>query len=441
MRQEPNETRFWYYVLPSMLTMLLSGFYAIVDGFFVGQATGDIGLGAINLAWPIAALLQASGIGVGVGGSVLMSLYSGGGDPKKAASVRGCTILTLAVFSALLMGGFFLGYPAVLRAFGAQGELLAAAESYIRMVLFGTFFQVFGCGLTPLLKNSRRAVLAMFIMVSGLAANIALDALFVMVFGWGISGAGAATVAAQGVVALFSLIALCTDRHLPIRLSDFRPDVRLMLHTLKIGLSPFGVAMAPSIVIIFTNWQCIRYGGDTAVAAYSVLSYISTTFLCLLQGIGDGAQPIVSFLYGAARFEEMERVRRRMFRLALILGCAFLLISLPTTGFFTELFGVSKDAGDMARTGLILTALAYPFAGIVRNAISYFYAVDNTRLSTFFVYADPLLFTPLFLLILPPAFCVNGIWTVLAAVQFSLCILILIALFRTKKAETDEKKT
>lgn len=441
MRKEPNENRFWHYVLPSMLTMVLSGFYAIVDGFFVGQATGDIGLGAINIAWPIAALLQSIGIGVGVGGSVLMSLFSGAGDAKKTAAARGNTILTLTLFSVLLMGGLFLSYPAILRAFGAQGELLSAAELYIRMVLFGTFFQVFGCGLTPILKNSRRAVLAMIIMISGLVTNIVLDALLVMVFRWGISGAGAATVAAQGVVALASLIALCTDRQLPFRLSDFRPDFRLMLRTLKIGLSPFGVAMAPSIVIIFANWQCIRYGGDTAVAAYSVLSYVSATFLYLLQGIGDGAQPIISFLYGAARFEEMERVRRRMFRLALALGCVFLLISLPTTGFFTVLFGVSEEAAEMARTGLILTAFAYPFAGIVRSAISYFYAVDNTKMSTFFVYADPLLFTPLFLVILPLIFDINGIWTVLAAVQFTLCALILLALFRMKKAKKDEKGT
>lgn len=441
MRKEPNEKRFWYYVLPSMLTMVLSGFYAIVDGFFVGQATGDIGLGAINIAWPIAALLQAAGIGVGVGGSVLISLFSGAQDAKKAAAARGNTILTLTLFSVLLMSSLFLGYPAILRMFGAQGELLSAAESYIRMVLFGTFFQVFGCGLTPILKNSRRAVLAMIIMISGLVTNIVLDALLVMVFQWGISGAGAATVAAQGVVALSSLIALCTDRQLPFRLSDFRPDTRLMLRTLKIGLSPFGVAMAPSIVIIFANWQCIRYGGDTAVAAYSVLSYVSATFLYLLQGIGDGAQPIISFLYGAARFEEMERVRRRMFRLALTLGCAFLLVSLPTTGFFADLFGVSEEAAEMARTGLILTALAYPFAGIVRSAISYFYAVDNTKMSTFFVYTDPLLFTPLFLVVLPLAFGINGIWTVLAAVQFTLCALILLALFRTKKTKKGEKKT
>ena len=101
MRKEPDEKRFWYYVLPSMLTMVLSGFYAIVDGFFVGQATGDIGLGAINLAWPIAAVLQATGIGVGVGGSVLMSLYGGAGDRKKAALAKGNTLFTLALFSVL----------------------------------------------------------------------------------------------------------------------------------------------------------------------------------------------------------------------------------------------------------------------------------------------------------------------------------------------------
>lgn len=107
MRKEPDEKRFWYYVLPSMLTMVLSGFYAIVDGFFVGQATGDIGLGAINLAWPIAAVLQATGIGVGVGGSVLMSLYGGAGDRKKAALAKGNTLFTLALFSVLLMVVFY----------------------------------------------------------------------------------------------------------------------------------------------------------------------------------------------------------------------------------------------------------------------------------------------------------------------------------------------
>lgn len=440
MRKEPDEKRFWYYVLPSMLTMVLSGFYAIVDGFFVGQATGDIGLGAINLAWPIAAVLQATGIGVGVGGSVLMSLYGGAGDRKKAALAKGNTLFTLALFSVLLMVVFLCSYPFILQAFGAQGELLSASQAYIRTVLFGTFFQVFGCGLTPILKNSLRAVLAMLIMVSGLIANIVLDALFVMVFGWGITGAAAATVAAQAIVAFFSLIALCTDRHLPFHLSDFKPDFHLILRTLKIGLSPFGISLAPSIVIIFANWQCIRYGGDTAVAAYSVLSYVSTTFLCLLQGIGDGAQPIVSYLFGASRIEEMERVRRRMFRMAIILGSAFFLFSIPTASFFAGLFGVSQEAGDMARTGLILTATAYPFAGIVRSAISYFYAVDKTKQSTFLVYADPLLLTPLFLLILPTFFDVNGIWSVMGAVQFTLCITVCLIMLYMRKTRKNEKK-
>lgn len=440
MHREPSEKRFWHYVLPSMLTMLLSGFYAIVDGFFVGQATGDIGLGAINVAWPIAAVLQATGIGIGVGGSVIMSMHLGSDDAESAARARGNTILALLGAALLLTVGFLSSYGAILRGFGAQGELLTAAEEYIRVVLYGTFFQVLGCGLTPILKNSRRVMLAMFIMVSGLVTNIVLDALFVMVFRWGLGGAAAATAAAQGVVAVCSLIALLSDRRLPVCLRDFRPHFAMILRALKIGLSPFGIALAPSIVIVFANWQCIRYGGDTAVAAYSVLSYVAATFLCLLQGVGDGAQPIISYLYGAGRTEEMMRVRRRMFRLAFLLGLAFLAVSIPTTGFFAELFGVSSAASEMARPGLILTALAYPFAGIVRSAVSFFYAVDDTKRSTFFAYTDPLLFTPAFLFILPLLFGVNGIWSAMAAVQVTLSVIALFILRREKKQKKERKK-
>ena len=105
MHPAPTEKRFWYYVLPSMLTMVLSGFYVIVDGFFIGQVTGDIGLGAINLAWPITAVMQATGIGVGIGGSVLFSMFQGAKEQEEARSARGNTILLLillALFTTIL---------------------------------------------------------------------------------------------------------------------------------------------------------------------------------------------------------------------------------------------------------------------------------------------------------------------------------------------------
>ena len=182
MHTAPTEKRFWYYVLPSMLTMVLSGFYVIVDGFFIGQATGDIGLGAINLAWPITAVMQATGIGVGIGGSVLFSMYQGAQDDEEARAARGNTIVLLFLFSVFMMVFFWFTSDAILVLFGARGALFNAARDYIRVIIFGTLFQTFGCGLTPLIKNSGRAISAMLIMVSGLVTNMILDALFIMVF-------------------------------------------------------------------------------------------------------------------------------------------------------------------------------------------------------------------------------------------------------------------
>lgn len=433
MHTAPTEKRFWYYVLPSMLTMVLSGFYVIVDGFFIGQATGDIGLGAINLAWPITAVMQATGIGVGIGGSVLFSMYQGAQDDEEARAARGNTIVLLFLFSVFMMVFFWFTSDAILVLFGARGALFSAARDYIRVIIFGTLFQTFGCGLTPLIKNSGRAISAMLIMVSGLVTNMILDALFIMVFPWGLAGAAAATVTAQGVVAALSMLLIVFDKKLPFSFSDLRLQASKMIRILKIGVSPFGVSLAPSIVIIFANWQCLAYGQETAVAAYSVLSYVSATFLALLQGIGDGVQPIISYLHGAGETKKVEHVRFRAVRLAVLLGTAFFLISIPTTSFFSGLFGVSDAAAVMAKSGLILTAVAYPFAGLVRCSISYFYATGDTKLSTCFTYLDPLVFTPVFLFLLPIFFDVEGIWSVLAAVQITMSLLILGVFFGRRK--------
>ena len=442
MHPAPTEKRFWYYVLPSMLTMVLSGFYVIVDGFFIGQATGDIGLGAINLAWPITAVMQATGIGVGIGGSVLFSMFQGAKEQEEARSARGNTILLLILLALFMMVLFWFTSDSILILFGARGELFEAARAYIRVVIFGTLFQTLGCGLTPIIKNSGRTISAMLVMISGLVTNIILDALFIMVLPWGLAGAAAATATAQGVVALLSLILILRDKKIPFAFSELRLSLEKMLRILKIGLSPFGISLAPSIVIIFANWQCLSYGQETAVAAYSVLSYVSATFLALLQGIGDGVQPIISYLHGAGERVKMEHVRFRALRLAVLLGILFFLISIPTTSFFSGLFGVSDAAAQMAKSGLILTAAAYPFAGIVRCSISYFYATGDTKLSTLFTYLDPLVFTPIFLFLLPIFFDVQGIWSVLAAVQIVMSLLIGVTFFmRRKKSKKILKST
>ena len=284
MTHEKIEKQFWRYVLPSMLTMLLSGFYAIVDGYFVGNALKDAGLAAINIGWPIASFILAVSTGIGVGGSVLISTYRGAEDENASRQAKGNTLMLLCLFAILSITLIFISTPWLLRLFGAKGEVYDLAYEYLFVIVLGSSLQIFGTGCTPILRNSNRSIQAMLIMLFSLFTNIVLDAVLVPTMG--MSGAALATVAAQGFSALFCLLLIFTDKKNPLKRSDFVLNKRMCKNIIRIGVSPFGLTFSPSIVIIFANWQCLNYGGEIAVAAYSALSYVLQATMELLHGIG-----------------------------------------------------------------------------------------------------------------------------------------------------------
>ena len=192
-----NAKRFFQAVLPSMLSQLLNGFFIIVDGFFIGGAMGDNGLAAINVAWPVVALILSTGMGLGTGGAVQVAICRGKGDLEGAGRARGNALLAMAAASLILLTALWFSYPVLLPWMGAAGELLPLAEEYLRVVILLGAVQLFSSGLLPLLRGSGRPVGAMAVMVLGLLANIFLDWLFVWVLRWGMVGAAAATVTAQ----------------------------------------------------------------------------------------------------------------------------------------------------------------------------------------------------------------------------------------------------
>ena len=202
------QKRFFAHVLPAMLAFLFSGLYTIVDGFFIGQNMGDVGLAAINIAFPLASVIQAVGTGIGMGAAVQIAICRGEGDLRRERRLLGNTIalLTVAtlVLTAALMG---LSRP-ILILFGAQGQVLTAGLSYIRIIGLGAIFQLLGTGLTPLIRNYGGNFTAMAAMIAGFMTNIILDALFVSAWGMGMAGAALATIIGQGVTSAPCLISL-----------------------------------------------------------------------------------------------------------------------------------------------------------------------------------------------------------------------------------------
>lgn len=412
--------QFSKYVVPSMLTMILTGFYGIVDGFFIGQVMGDDGLAAINIAWPLLSLISSVGIGIGTGGAIIMSIKKGSGDLKEAKKVEGTTIVSLCLVSILATIIYLFFSPNLLRILGAQGILYEYGISYMQVIAWGAFFQIMGSGLTPILKNLGKPVYAMIIMIIGMCVNIVLDWAALYVFDWGLGGIAFATCAGQASVAILAALAVIRDK---LEEKWYILNKTYAKEILKIGASPFGLTMAPGVVIIFTNLQSLHYGGTAGVAVYTVMSYAAYLVYSLMQGLADGVQPIISFCKGADDYNSLNHVLKKAFGLAGIISLILMVIIALERYQFPIIYGVSHEVALASIPAMIALVLAVPFIAIARIMSAYFYAIDDGKNSSILVYADPFVFTPLFLVVLPIFFNLIGIWLAYPATQISLTIL------------------
>ena len=284
---------FFRSVAPSMLAFALSGVYAIVDGFFVGNALGDNALAAVNLAFPLTAFLQAAGTGLGMAGAIRYAVCTGGEDLPGRRRALGTGLTLLGAAGVLLTALYLLFGVGVLRLFGARGEVLELAREYLTWVTLGAVFQVLGTGLVPFLRNMGCSVAAMAAMMAGFASNIVLDWLFVWVVPWGMAGAAVATVLGQGVTFLVCAAVMLRRGEKPAL-----GDAALFRRILWAALSPFGLTFSPNLTLIFVNKSAVLAGGDSAVACYAAISYLTCVVLLLIQGVTDGSQPLLSLTHG-----------------------------------------------------------------------------------------------------------------------------------------------
>jgi Na+-driven multidrug efflux pump len=234
---------FFQYVIPSIFSFALSGVYAIVDGFFVGNTIGDAGLSAINIAYPIVAVLQSVGTGIGMSGAVYCSIHQASGNPQKAKAfianawwllVAGSVLFTILVYTLCIP---------VLKLLGAHSTILSLGTQYIQVIALGAALQILGTGLVPFTRNYGGSLWAMIAMMSGFAANIFLDYLLVWVRGQGMSGAALATVIGQGVTVLialgYSLYKKCFFLRFPLR------DTKAFPFHFQSGPGPFRPRLDP----------------------------------------------------------------------------------------------------------------------------------------------------------------------------------------------------
>lgn len=395
-----DKKMFFQYVIPSILSFALSGVYAIVDGFFVGNSIGDAGLSAINIAYPIQAVLQSVGTGIGMGAAVKYSISAAEGKTKEARSYIACAMWLMTISSVLLAAAVYTASEGILDALGASGELLELGSEYIRIVALGAALQVFGTGLVPLMRNYGGAFWAMISMVSGFGTNIILDYAFVWVMGKGMTGAALATVIGQGVTAGAAFAYCLVKKKVTFSISA-AGMLMASLQTFKIGLAPFGLTLVPNISLVIINKFSTFYGGEEAIATYACISYIICIIYLVLQGVGDGSQPLMSSCYGMGDDASLKRVKMLAYEFAMILAAAGVTLLYVFRGKIGLLFGSSAAVNEGIITIMPIFLVSVPFVAVTRIATAAFYATEKSVLSYILTFIEPVLMLIL-MAVLPP---------------------------------------
>lgn len=431
--------KFFHYVLPSMLAFAFSGLYTIIDGFFIGRNIGDVGLASINIAFPLVAFIQAVGTGLGMGGAIQISVCRGKNDTQLEQKYFSTTLRLLLIAGfAMVPLLLLLGCP-ILSALGAQGVVLDCAMDYIQVIAFGAIFQLCATGFTPLLRNYNKSILAMTAMIAGFFTNIVLDWLFVSVFQYKMAGAAWATVIGQIVTVLPCLVFLC-KKAVKSSLSYYKWNYSIVSTMIKAGISPFGLTMSPFLVMMIMNKWAVAYGGETAVAAYAVISYVTSIIILLLQGIGDGSQPLISLSLGEGKLDDTKTIRKLAYCfsafIAVITGSSILLLksSIP------NVFGASQEVASMVMHSISFFVFGFLFIAFCRVTTSYFYATQKNIFAYIMVYGEPILLLLLLTGFFPGFMQLEGVWVSALTAQILLSVIGFILILIENKKDTKITK-
>lgn len=413
---------FLYYVVPSVLALTLSGVYAIADGFFVGNRIGDAGLSAINFAYPVTALLEAVGAGIGMGGAVHYSLAVGRGDTARARAYGAAALRLLLLAGAALSLALYVTAEPLLRAMGAEGPLLALGTEYNRVITAGGALQILGVGLVPLLRNRAGSLSAAAVMVTGFGLNIFLDYWFVWEMDGGMTGAAFATILGQGAAALLGAGLLFRAGALELAVTGGAQ--RLWRDILAVGAGPFGLAMTPNISLVLVNGFTTSYGGPFAVAVYAVIAYAICIVYLALQGVGEGSQPLMSLACGRRDGVAVRRTERRAVVFALVLASGSGALFWQYGETVSLFMGVSAEAARAAEEAYPIFIASLPFIAVNRVAAASFYAAGESRAAQCLSYAEPV-FLALFALVLAPLGGTVMVWWSVTFARIAAAILAL----------------
>lgn len=420
------------FTLPSIVMMIFTSIYGVVDGIFVSNFAGKTSFAAINLIMPYLMVFGTLGFMVGTGGTALISKTLGMGDRKKANEIF--SMLTcFCIAAGLILTAVSIAFmrPAA-RLLGAQGQMLEDCVTYGSIVQLALTAYVLQYAFQSFCVTAEKPNLSLGMTVAAGVCNILLDAL--MVPRWGLVGAAVATAIAQILGAVIPIVYFCRPNSSLLRLGKFHFDGKALLRTCTNGSSELMSNLSMSLVGMLYNLQLIAYAGENGIAAYGVIMYVNFIFLAVFIGFAIGSAPLIGFNYGADNRPELKNLFKKSliilggFSVAMIV--AAVLMAKPLASVFV---GYDDTLMEMTIRGFIIYALSYLLAGFNIFGSSMFTALNNGLVSAVISFLRTLVCQIAAVLILPIFFGLDGIWFSIVAAELAALVLTSLCFFLFRK--------
>ena len=406
------------FTLPSIIMMVISSIYSVVDGLFVSNLVGDLALSSVNIVFPVAMIVGSFGFMLGTGGSAIVARTMGEGDQPLANRYFSMIIYAVVVLGAVLSTVCVIYMEPIARFAGASDALIGDCVVYGRILLAGSVPFMLQTSFQSFFVVAEKPHLGLALSIAAGVTNMVMDYVLIAVCDLGVAGAAIATVMGYCVGGVLPLLYFLRPKHEGIRLTRTRFYGKQLLHACTNGSSELMSNISSSIVGILYNVQLMRLIGEQGVAAYSVMMYVDFVFVATFLGFSIGSAPIVSYHYGAGNHPELKNVFRKSMTVILCTSVAMVILSeLLSRPLSSAFVGYNAELLEMTLHGFRLFALCYLFCGINIYASSFFTALCNGALSALISFLRSLLLRGGMVLLMPILFGLDGIWTAVIAAE------------------------
>ena len=423
------------FTLPSIVMMIFTSIYSVVDGLFVSNFVGKTPFAAINLIMPILIILGALGFMIGTGGSAIVAKTLGEGDPARANRYFSMLVYTTVVGGAVLAAAGELSLPIVSELLGAEGAMLQDCILYGRIILAALPAFMLQNVFQSFMITAEKSRLGLAVTVAAGLTNMVLDFVFIVPLRWGLAGAAIATAISQVIGGAVPIVYFARKNDSLLRLTKAKFEGRILLRTCTNGSSELMSNISASIVTMLYNFQLMRLAGEDGIAAYGVVMYVNFVFSAIFIGYSIGAAPVIGYHYGAQNHAELKNLSRRSLVLVVISGVAMTVLAELLAQPLTHVF-VGYDAGLYALTvrGFMLYSISFLVSGVNIFGSAFFTALNNGLVSAAISFLRTLVFQVAVVLLLPLLLGIDGIWLAIVAAEL-LALAVTLVFFIVKRKQ------